>query len=70
MSNLDGPSIRETLDSLSPEAQRKMIYANDQEIPHIEYLPEGRFIAVHIGPEDKRVNRTAVAGNWSIGNIR
>ncbi len=69
MVDLSGPSIRETLDGLSEEARRRIMYANNYEITHFEQLPDKTFIGVHISDTDKRLRISKRAGNWTVGEI-
>lgn len=69
MAELDGPSIRETLDSLAEEAKRRIMYANNYEIVHFESVGSGKFIGVHISDTDRRFRIHKRAGNWAVGEL-
>lgn len=63
-------TFREAIDSLPPPAKQKILYAADNDIPHFERLPNGRFIGVHIGDGDKRVKVMETLRHWSMGIVR
>lgn len=63
-------SVKDALDSLTPEAKRRLIYALNAGISLVEPDGKGGFVAVHTNASDPRVEITATAGGWSCGKMR
>ena len=62
-------SIKSTLDSLSVEQQRQLLYAFENEFAQFIELPNKRFIGVNVSPI-KHLRVEESAGAWAIGEIK
>lgn len=60
-------TIKDTLDNLSPEQKRQLMYAFEHMLSQYISLPDGKFIGVHVD-KIKNLHVTQKAGVWAIGN--